>query len=152
MVGDLAAVEHLLAPTIGELYPGGRVWLTARLREVVAGDAAAYVCVDQPAFGADVMIRMRGAAILTPKGCGRMKLSTVYVHPDHRAQGVGSELMRTTLWHADRAGTKEIWVTVAHRLVPELSPLLYRNGFIQTAVELDRYGPGRDEAIFTRLR
>lgn len=80
-----------------------------------------------------------------------MKLSTVYVHPNHRSQGVGSELVRAALSHADRTGIEEIWVTVAHHLAPELLPLLCRNGFIQTAIELDRYGPGRDEAIFTRL-
>lgn len=146
--GQLAATKCLLASPIGRLYPGGQAWLAARLCDVAQGRAAAYVCADQ---AADSATELCGAVILSPKGYGRMKLSTIYVRPDDRRRGIGTELMRAALLYTDRAGAHEMWITVAHHLAHEISPLLHHNGFSQTALVLDRYGPGRHEAIFTRL-
>jgi ribosomal protein S18 acetylase RimI-like enzyme len=141
--GDLAEVTRLLAPPLGRLYPRGERWLTARLQDVVSGQASAFV--------AGTAGTVSGAVILTPKGARRVKLSTVYVDPDARRHGVGASLMAAALRHAHQGGAEEMWVTVAHDVVHELAPLLRRAGFAQTALELDRYGPGRHEAVFTRV-
>jgi GNAT superfamily N-acetyltransferase len=140
---DLPAVTRLLDPTLSNLYPNGRLWLRRRLIDVLAGDAVALV-----AHGADAAV---GAAILTPKPGHGMKLSTIYVSDCARSHGVGTHLLSSAVQLADDARVAELWVTVAHHIAPELSPLLEREGFTETAYESNRYGLGRHEIVYTRL-
>lgn len=123
-------------------YPGGDAWLDSRLADVLDGRAECWVA----AAGDQVA----GTVILTPKSSA-LKLSTIFVAPLARGRGIGGRLMDETIAAACRHGCSEVYVTVAEHKVSLLEPLLTSRGFIRTAVEADRYGPGRTEVIYSRL-
>lgn len=140
-VADLAehrAVEALLAEPLGNLYPGGRLWLARRLaampeagRVTVLGSTGSPVAV----------------ALETWKPAGRVKLSTFYVAPEARRQGAGRALTAslTSRWLAEHR--ESAYVTVASQHSAALESLLRPFGFTPWAVSSARYGPGRDEHV-----
>lgn len=150
---DIASVQELLRDLDND-YPGGLVWLEQRLHQVLEGRATCSLAL--------VGRGLAGVTIQTPKR-GTTKLSTIYVAPTWRGRGVGSQLLDHVTGHTVmdssspvcpprlKAG-RELYVTVAHHKWTQLSPLLLSRGFTQTALERDRYGPGRHEVIAIRLQ
>jgi GNAT superfamily N-acetyltransferase len=139
----VAGATSLLLEPLRRLYPGGERWLASRLDDVLAGHAAAFCAV---LHGVVV-----GVTIVTPKRHSQMKLSTVFVADDAREMGVGSALVDAAVRYADAEAVSEMWVTVAHHVASQLSGVLTRSGFIETAFVRNRYGDGRHEVVYTRL-
>lgn len=134
---DVDDVKHLLSDLPVD-YPGGDQWLARRLIDVLEGAAACTL--------ATVSGRVVGVTIGTPKRRAT-KLSTIFVEPAFRRSGVGSRLLDAFL--AEASPGAETYVTVADHKWRDLSPLLRSRGFVATALESDRYGPGRDEVVAT---
>lgn len=134
---DRRAAEVLLAG-LGELYPGAEAWLERRLSECVRGQAIALVAV----AGSDLV----GILILTPKGA-RLKISTIYVDPGWRRQGIGRELMRvgSQAWSGGRY--EAVYLTVATSQEESVASLVAPYGLRRITIEADRYGPGRHESV-----
>lgn len=129
-----------LAPILANAYPGGAAWLENRLLDVGSGDARARVVIADGALG--------GIAIETPKVDGQMKLSTVWLAPELRNKGMGSELLGACIadWRAE--GISRAWITSCATTLPAIEALVAQHGFTFTAREVDRYGAGRDEWVF----
>lgn len=139
---DIQELTHLLA-IVPILYPRGDAWLRRRLDDVVDGSAR---CLVLPWDG-----RIAAAAILTPKAPTVTKISTFFVAEWARRRGVGARLAGSVLDDLRQHGSVESYVTVAHHVAAPLESLLGPRGFVRTAVEPDRYGPGRHEVILTHL-
>lgn len=137
-LGEHAAVRALLAEPLDALYPGGRRWLDRRLSEL---SQAGRLTVVGPAG------RPFAVALETWKPAGRVKLSTFYVAPHARRAGVGAALADAVVRRWAREGRNSVYVTVASQAAPALERVLLPRGFTPLAVELDRYGLGRDEHV-----
>jgi len=122
------------------LYPGGDAWLKCRLGDALAGAARCTVAASPHG--------LVGITIETPKGSGRLKLSTLYIHPDFRRSGLGTRMLEACRQTWILAGIQQVHVTVDARRSAALAPLLVHAGFRYTATEKHRYGPGRHETIF----
>lgn len=138
---DLADVVALLRD-LPELYPDGDRWLAGRLADVLDGRARATVAV---AGRLPV-----GITIETPKGEAQVKLSTLLVTPLARGRGVGSLLMSAADLRWRREGVRRVHVTADVERADGVERTVSRYGFARIAVETDRYGPGRSEAVFVR--
>lgn len=137
---DRAPVIRLLS-ILPRLYPGGRAWLERRLDDVLAGRARCTV-----ALGPWGVV---GTTIETPKGARRLKLSTIYVHPRFRGLSVGTGLLERCRADWLREGRSVVHVTADARRAPLLLPLFTQFDFKAEALEAARYGPGRDETVFS---
>lgn len=123
-------------------YPGAARWLDRRLADALSGVAECWTIVD----GVEVV----GVTILTPKSRA-LKLSTIYVREESRGRGLGAMLIGQAIESARLLERDEIYVTVAEHKLDLLKPLLQSHGFTHTAVEENRYGPNRNEFVYTRL-
>lgn len=138
---DGSVVLRDLLPVLDPIYPGFDVWLDSRLQDVLAGVARCNLARD--------LHGLRAIAIETPKGPGCLKLSTIWVADRARGNGLGSRLLSDCRNRWVQAGLDRVWVTVSPFAYLPVSRLLVTNGFRQTAVDPDRYGKGRPEAVFT---
>jgi GNAT superfamily N-acetyltransferase len=141
---DFADVVALLRDLPG-LYPNGDQWLAGRLADVLYGRAQATVAI----LGRDHSVPV-GITIETPKGAARAKLSTLFVAPLARGCGVGRRLMTAAEHGWQQSGIRRVHVTADLARADEVERTVGRHGFRRLTVEPDRYGPGRDEAIFVR--
>lgn len=149
---DCSATHNLLAD-IDVLYPGGHDWLTRRLTDVLDGRAECVLLAERlNHVSADHLV---GAAILSPKDglsprlSNRVKISTFIIAPSHRGRGLATRFI------ADLAVTWRTQGTRVHLTCPAPQAeafygVLKKAGFRWMAVERDRYGRGRDEAVFVR--
>jgi GNAT superfamily N-acetyltransferase len=135
---DRSAVTSLLA-ILPSLYPKGDEWLDRRLGEVLRGKARCTVAV--------INTQPIGVAIETPKGQGKLKLSTIFVHRRYRGLGVGNCLMYRCYETWLRDNLSQVHLTSDVRIAHALLPLLKRFRFESEAVEYSRYGSDRDEQI-----
>lgn len=136
---DVPGVQHLLRD-LPRLYPEGDRWLHRRLGEMCDGGASGTVAT----YGSVIA----GIVIETPKTSGRSKLSTIFVGPDFRRCGVGRTMLTASLAELARRGTTDVHLTVATSVEHALLPLLSGLHFTRVAIEKDRYGKGRHEAIY----
>jgi hypothetical protein len=138
--GDRGAVFRLLS-FLPELYPRSFDWLEQRLDEVERKRAYCELAI----YHADIV----GILIETPKGVRRSKISTFFVRSHACKRGAGSLLFQSSLmrWQAD--GVDNVYVTVAACRQKVISPFLRSKGFLETDGLINRYGPGRDEFIYT---
>jgi GNAT superfamily N-acetyltransferase len=138
-VSDREEVRSLLTD-FPLLYPNNQEWLDRRLWEAVRGTAICRVAEQDG--------QLVGVTVLTPKAEGKVKLSTIFVGASARRKGIGTKLLDVARrdWIARRA--EMVWVTVAHERLPSLCPLLSRHQFRFRCIDLARYGPSRDEAVF----
>jgi ribosomal protein S18 acetylase RimI-like enzyme len=136
---DKAQVVHLLR-ALPQLYPDGRTWLDTRLSDVLDGKARCTLIVTAS--------RVIGVTIETPKGYRDVKLSTICVDPTFRRRGIGLMLMAESHRRWLRDGIDRAYITADHRVVNSLYPLLARFGFYLRHTLRERYGEGRDEAVF----
>lgn len=134
------SIEKLL-DFLPVLYPGGSAWLSRRMDDVAMGRATALV--------AEVLGEVVGVALGILKPRGRFKVSTLFVSPPHQGHGLGAELLDSMLWRARVAGANEVYITGAHSVRENLSPLLVSRGFVLTATEANRYGQGRHEDVYS---
>jgi N-acetylglutamate synthase-like GNAT family acetyltransferase len=136
-------IYEAVLPSIQGRYPGADAWLDRRLDDVVDGDAT---CLTALVGG-----RVIGTAILTPKGHRAVKLSTIWVHHRWRRQGVGSLLLDACVKAWSRGDVDRAYVTAPLSMSGSLGPFFARFGFASVYVAPDRYGEGRDEAIYEWL-
>ena len=140
---DKSELIRLLS-VLPELYPGGDQWLQRRLTDSLAGQARCIVVEDY-------MTRsLCAVAIVTPKSSTSLKLSTFYVAQEYRLQGIGTLLLHALMRTWQQQPLSEVYVTVAHHIEPEFRNLFKPAGFNRIALEEDRYGPGRHEAVWKR--
>jgi len=135
---DRPGVLRLLAE-LPALYPNGDLWLGRRLEDALVGKAR---CAIAAAPWGPI-----GITIETPKGQHRLKLSTIFVHPNFRKLGIGTELLSSCQHRWVDQGLEQVYVTVAVRHAQVVLPLLTQYGFQSAAIELARYGVGRDEIV-----
>jgi hypothetical protein len=133
MVWDLLTI-------LPQLYPNGDAWLDKRLAESLEGKANCTVAV--------WCNRIAGITIETRKGKGVVKLSTIWVSAMFRRMGIGRALLSHCCEKWAVTDTEYAYVTADFRVSPVLSPLLSKHGFRFLDLEADRYGEGRDEAVF----
>ena len=131
-------MRALSAPLAAQ-YPGGDAWLRRRLADAEHGRARCHLQWD----GGSVA----GVAIETPKGPGRLKLSTLWIAPGARGRGLGRVLVDHCAKGWRRDGIDRVHVTVGEDALPEIAGVLRPHGFALVAREPDRYGPGRDESV-----
>lgn len=128
-----------LASTISLLYPGDAAWFDRRFDDALLGRASCTV--------ATVGGRLAGAAIETPKGAARLKLSTFWVSPEFRRLGVGSHLLGQLLASWERRSIVEAWVTTDLGDADPLMALMVPRGFDLAGLAADRYAEGRTELV-----
>lgn len=138
-IRDKGAVFRLLA-ILPRLYPRGHTWLDARLDDAAAGDARCTL--------AYIDNILAGVTIETPKGPDRLKLSTIWVAPWARNRGIGTALLDAAHGRWIREARDEVLLTADVNRAPGVHALAARFGFQHLAVEWERYGPDRHEAIF----
>ena len=136
---DRAAVFELLE-FLPVLYPKGHEWLDKRLGEVLNGRGRCTLA-HRPG-------RIVGITIETPKTQTSIKLSTIFVHHDFRASGIGTSLLasRVALWRRESA--RQCYVTADFRIAEQLRSFLARFSFKERAFLRNRYGKGRHEVVF----
>ena len=137
---DWTSVSNLLS-VLPSLYPNGAAWLDHRLDDVLWGKARCTLAISK---GMPI-----GATIETPKGRGRIKLSTIFVHPSLRKFGVGTSLMRNCYENWVKENVSQVHLTVDFTIAPTLTPLLMNFGFVADTVLYDRYGIDRHELILS---
>lgn len=137
---DRQGVFNLLA-FLPHLYPEGLAWLDQRLADVEHGRAYCTVAL--------MSERLAGILIDTPKGKRTSKISTLYVHKRAAGQGLGSSLLHANAnrWHS--RGVDTVYVTVAGCRRAAIDPFLFSSGFVEVANLIDRYGPGRNELVYS---
>lgn len=126
-----------------ELYPGSGAWLDRRLELVADGKAFSHQV--RTADG-----RLAGIVLGIPKDSRRFKISTLYVAKDHRGSGIGGVLIDAALLEAQSSDCSEIYITGASSVRDQLFPLLASRGFELISTAANRYGPGRDEDVYSR--
>ncbi len=136
---DWLLVMSHLAPLLKEQYPGGDLWLSTRLDDAQRGDARAHLAVS-----AD---RLLAIAIESPKPQRQVKLSTLWVAPAARRQGLGRELVSRCTSRWLQSGSPRAWITVNSRARDQINTLVIPRGFRETSCQRDRYGPGRHEWV-----
>lgn len=125
---------------IESLYPDGLQWLQKRLTDVEGGKAFCTVAIFREQFA--------GLLIDTPKGIRTRKISTFYVRDPFRHKGVATSLLAH---HADewrKAGIDRIYITAPTKGQDSLERFLAHHGFHLVSIAPEKYGEGRDEAIF----
>jgi N-acetylglutamate synthase-like GNAT family acetyltransferase len=139
-VTDEPQVRELLED-LPDLYPHGDKWLDRTFGEIGQGKARLTVVE----IGTDMV----AVSIEKPKDHGRMKLSTLYIHPDFRNMRVGTSFFSylNARWQSEN--WKEVYMTVASQGAYELERLVKVFRFACVAVQEDRYGLGRDEVVFS---
>lgn len=123
------------------LYPNSFEWLERRLEDVQR--RRAYCTIARaPTYIAGILIE-------TPKGRRTTKISTLYVRKEVWGLGLGAHLLNRSRdrWH--NAGIERAFVTVAGNRRATIDAFLASKGFDETARLPDRYGPGRDESIYS---
>ena len=137
---DATVVARDLLPVIRDSYPKADRWLAGRLDEVLAGRARCNLARD--------LHGVRGLTIETPKGRGRLKLSTIWVAERMRRQGLGQLLLAECEMRWLRDDLEEVWLTASSAACDSIAPLLIPRGFELTTVEEERYREGWAEAVF----
>ena len=136
---DAGRVVQLVADALERLYPTGGEWLDRKLRSLDGGGVRCTL--------AEVGCTLLGLTIETVKGLGRRKLSTIWVNEAVRGKGIGTALIDSCLANWRRELLKEAYVTASLQVVEAVALLLVPAGFQFRALELDRYGIGRDEVV-----
>jgi len=135
----VACTLRALTPVVDSLYPRGSQLLAARLDDAVHGKARCTVAIANASVAA--------LAVESPKGSRQLKLSTLWVAPHYRCCGLGTALIKRLRNRWLLTDVERVHLTACTTCVCELLALLERFGFRHQAVELNRYGEGRDEAV-----
>lgn len=123
------------------LYPDGAEWLERRLDDVERGDAWCSLLQD----GGEIV----GVALGVLKSNLQFKICTLYVRPESRHQGGGASLVWEMRRIALMCGAQGSYITAAHTVSEDLWRTLEPAGFCPQVTQLDRYGVGRHETVFS---
>jgi len=139
--GDDRKRVFSLLSFLPDLYPGSFNWLERRLADVERGRAYCTIAL--------VDHRVAGVLIDIPKGGRTSKICTLYVQKEVSGSGLGTRLLKTSAnrWYAN--GVDSVYVTVASLRQRTIDAFLKSNAFIESARLQDRYGPNRDEFIYS---
>jgi hypothetical protein len=137
---DRHCVFRLLS-FLPDLYPRSFDWLERRLADVERKHAHCTIAL--------VNYRIAGILIDTPKGLRTSKISTLFVNEKTSRNGLGSLLFEASArrWYAH--GVDGVYVTVAGQKQQRIDAFLRTNGFVESANLPDRYGPGRNEFVYS---
>jgi GNAT superfamily N-acetyltransferase len=124
------------------LYPGSFEWLDRRLEQILEGKGRCTVV--------NLSGRIAGITIESPKTARTVKLSTIFVDAHFRGRRVGTALLADCCNRWRQELVKSCHVTADYRIARDLSPLLKQFSFKETAMLMNRYGPGRHEVVFLR--
>lgn len=138
---DLGAVMRSVGPLVDSLYPNGAALLLRRLEDALAGYAVAHVVAT---IQMDCPIALAAEAF---KGQRARKLSTFWVSPLWRRQGIGTLLIANRIHSWVSSNVDSVHVTVRRDRSRELMALLGPWGFESKATEVNRYGEARDETV-----
>jgi ribosomal protein S18 acetylase RimI-like enzyme len=138
---DLRPLMRSVGPLVDALYPTGAALLLRRLEDALAGHAIAYVVASTRT---DLPIALAAEVF---KGHQTRKLSTFWVSPSWRRQGIGSLLASDRVQSWISGNLDSVHVTVRESRSPGLMALLGPLGFRSELVEANRYGEARNEVI-----
>jgi len=133
---------RLLREPVAQLYPGGRGWLASRLEDIDAGSARGRLLLARCGC-------IAGGILETPKGTGRLKVSTLYVSPRWRRRGAGRLLLADAASRWTRERLAEVYITGPADVDPALDGSLSSVGFHRRLVLPHRYGEQRHEAVWS---
>jgi len=137
---DRAALLRLLT-IVPRLYPNGVEWLLRRLDDVESRKASCtLVCKNE---------KIGGVLIDTDKGLRSKKISTLFVADNLANQGLGSLLFSSCKMRWLRSGIEKLHITVAGQRRPNIEKFLVARNFQPIAFEPGRYGPMRDEIVYS---
>lgn len=137
---DRSYVFHLLS-FLPDLYPRSFDWLERRLTDVERKRAHCTIALAN--------YRIAGILIDTPKGIRTSKISTLFVSEQASRNGLGSLLFEASARRWYTQGVDGVYVTVASQKQQCIDAFLRTNGFVESAKLPDRYGPGRNEIIYS---
>jgi N-acetylglutamate synthase-like GNAT family acetyltransferase len=124
-----------------DLYPQSFDWLERRLTDIERKHAYCTIAL--------INHRISGILIDTPKGIRTAKISTLFVRDQACRSGLGSRLFEASArrWYA--ADVDSVYITVAGLKQRRIDAFLRSNQFVQSANLPDRYGPGRNEIVYS---
>jgi len=130
-----------LLTIVPRLYPNGSEWLLRRLDDIESGNASCtLVCKNE---------KIGGVLIDTDKGTRSKKISTFFVDDKLANQGLGSRLFSSCRLRWLRSGIDKLHITVAGERRVNIEKFLIARNFKPIAFEHGRYGPMRDEIIYS---
>ncbi len=133
-------VENVVWPTLAPLsavYPGFERWFRGKVHVGIAGGRRRVFVVGPHWAPLAIAIAKRERA--------ENKLCTLWVAPQARGSGVGSDLVEEVFdWLGDRSPL----LTVPSERFTEFGPLIRRYGFVETARMTSLYRPGVVEHVF----
>jgi len=132
-------LEALLSDLPG-LYPDAPEWLRKRCAEK---EGITIAWADAQAVG---------AVILTVDDDNRMKISTLFVAPGFRRQGLGRELLTHAVTEFLSGSGSDLYITADESVSSQLFPLLQTYGFDIEERLSNRYRPGASEMVFAADR
>jgi hypothetical protein len=135
VVPSLAAVGSV----VDDLYPSGAKKLADRCADALEGRARGSLVLRS---GQIVAFSME-----SPKGRSRIKLSTLWVRPDHRREGLCRALVAGLVEDWLIADIEQVHITVRIGIHYALDRALSPYGFCLETIVSNRYGNGRDEAV-----
>lgn len=129
-------------PELKELYPLFDEWVDGKMVAIGNGTATAYVATYGQASA--------GFALLSDKGDGVQKISTLYIKPRYQGLGVGPRLLYGALARAADEGVEKLYLTVSEERRQQLEGLLEQFGFFVEGVSGRRYRRGSMEWVWAK--
>jgi hypothetical protein len=130
-----------IGATVDSLYPLGRAKLTDRCLDAISGRASGTVVLQDG--------HVHAFSMESPKGAGRVKLSTLWVHPHVRERGICRALIAHLCQGWLRLGIVNVYLTVRQGIHEPMLRALSDFGFKLEVVVPDRYGAGRNEVVLS---
>jgi predicted GNAT family acetyltransferase len=127
---ELPGVTESL-PELQARYPNFGSWVEKKAVEIANRQAQAYV--------ASIAGENAGFALVTDKGQGVRKISTLFIKENFRRLGVGPRLLFGVIERAARDKTEKLYITLSEELRGKLEPLLDQYGFSVEGVSARRY-------------
>jgi GNAT superfamily N-acetyltransferase len=140
VASDIGYLMPQIGPLVSSLYPQGSERLLRRLEDGVDGYATVHVACGSSG-------RPIALAAEVGKGEGAVKLSTFWVSPFRRRQGVGTALLHSITDRWIQLGIERTYVTVRLARSADLELLFEPAGFSRLGTAWDRYGEGRHELV-----
>jgi ribosomal protein S18 acetylase RimI-like enzyme len=138
---ELPGVTETL-PELEARYPNFGDWVQGKAVEIARNDAAAYV--------ASIGGENAGFALVTNKGPGVRKISTLFIKEDFRRMGVGPRLVFGVIERAARDKIEKLYITLSEDLREKLEPLLDQYGFSVEGVSARRYRENSWEWVWSK--
>ena len=143
-MSDATAVKSLIQGILSREFPDDQSAYPAsdleRINIAYGGSRDAFLL-------AEVSGKLVGTCAVKDEGKGAALLRRLFVHPDHRKEGIGSRLLSAAIAHCQTLSFKQIKIRTSDRMVDALS-LCFAKGF----KEDERFQLGSVELICMTLR